>query len=101
MLVRDKSEDGSAELRLRRRIRSFEKLRTLARGAEREEIEEEERRRKGEEMGDVKSLENATLESKREMDIAAALDEMREMKSWRQACSGERGCDAGSSAAME
>lgn len=37
--------------------------------------------REAEEMGDaMKSLENRTLDSKREMDIIAALDEMKSMK---------------------
>lgn len=36
-------------------------------------------------MGDaMKSLENRTLDSKREMDIIAALDEMKSMKVWEQ-----------------
>lgn len=42
----------------------------------------EKRKRDSEEMGDaMKSLENRTLDSKREMDILAALDEMKSMKS--------------------
>ena len=37
--------------------------------------------REAEEMGDaMKSLENRTLDSKREMDIIAALDEMKSMR---------------------
>ncbi|XP_019162986.1 PREDICTED: coiled-coil domain-containing protein 94 homolog [Ipomoea nil] len=50
-----------------------------------EEIEKLKQKRDAEEMGDaMKSLENRTLDSKREMDILAALDEMKSMKS-RQA----------------
>ncbi|KAL2897189.1 YJU2 splicing factor-like protein [Bienertia sinuspersici] len=47
-----------------------------------DELEKEKRKRDSEEMGDaMKSLENRTLDSKREMDIMATLDEMKSMKS--------------------
>ncbi|XP_022932207.1 coiled-coil domain-containing protein 94 homolog isoform X1 [Cucurbita moschata] len=50
---------------------------------EEDEVSEKEKhKRSAEEMGDaMKSLENRTLDSKREMDILAALDEMKSMKS--------------------
>ncbi|KAL5572013.1 hypothetical protein UlMin_021610 [Ulmus minor] len=50
--------------------------------AEDEHVDIEKRKREADEMGDaMKSLENRTLDSKREMDIMAALDEMKSMKS--------------------
>lgn len=50
--------------------------------AEDEELDTEKKKRVAEEMGDaMKSLENRTLDSKREIDILAALDEMKSMKS--------------------
>ncbi|KAH7571966.1 hypothetical protein JRO89_XS04G0176000 [Xanthoceras sorbifolium] len=49
--------------------------------AEDEEGDKEKRKRDVEEMGDaMKALENRTLDSKREMDILAALDEMKSMR---------------------
>jgi len=46
-----------------------------------QEVDKDKQKRDAEEMGDaMKSLENRTLDSKREMDIIAALDEMKSMK---------------------
>ncbi|KAK4852093.1 hypothetical protein QYF36_021062 [Acer negundo] len=50
--------------------------------AEDEVGDDEKKRRDAEELGDaMKALENRTMDSKREMDIMAALDEMKSMKS--------------------
>ncbi|XP_040945329.1 splicing factor YJU2-like [Gossypium hirsutum] len=50
--------------------------------AEDEEVERERNRRKSQRMGDaMKSLENRTLDWKREIDILAALDKMKSRKS--------------------
>ncbi|CAL9115286.1 unnamed protein product [Musa textilis] len=47
-----------------------------------EAVEKEKRKRAEEEMGDaMKSLENRAIDSKQDMDILAALEEMRSMKS--------------------
>ncbi|XP_074577738.1 splicing factor YJU2-like [Curcuma longa] len=49
---------------------------------EEEVVEKEKRKRAEEEMGDaMKSLENRAIDSKQDMDILAALEEMRSMKS--------------------
>lgn len=60
--------------------RNFEPWRS-----EDEEADKEKKKKEAEEMGDaMKSLENRTIDSKREMDILAALDEMKSMRA-RQA----------------
>lgn len=52
-----------------------------------QEVDKDKQKRDAEEMGDaMKSLENRTLDSKREMDIIAALDEMKSMKVWDNTC---------------
>ncbi|KAM7255693.1 hypothetical protein ACFE04_008591 [Oxalis oulophora] len=53
----------------------------MATGAKDEESDTAKRKRDSEELGDaMKALENRTLDSKREMDNLAALDEMKSMK---------------------
>lgn len=50
--------------------------------AEDEQTDKEKRRRDAEKMGDeIKSLENTTLDLKREMDIMSALDEIKSIQS--------------------
>ncbi|XP_048425823.1 splicing factor YJU2 isoform X2 [Pyrus x bretschneideri] len=49
-----------------------------------EEVDKEKQKRESEEMGDaMRALENRTQDSKREMDVMAALDEMKSMKEKR------------------
>lgn len=46
-----------------------------------QEVDKEKQKRESEEMGDaMRALENRTQDSKREMDVMAALDEMKSMK---------------------
>ncbi|MCO5558266.1 hypothetical protein L7F22_011845 [Adiantum nelumboides] len=60
-----------------------------------EAIDEAKKKRDAEEMGDsMKALENRTLDSKREMDIIATLDELISMKARHQALGTEVGLEA-------
>lgn len=60
-----------------------------------EAVDEAKKKRDAEEMGDaMKALENRTLDSKREMDIIATLDELISMKARHQALGTEVGLEA-------
>lgn len=59
--------------------------------AEEEKADKEKRKREAEEMGDaMKSLANRTLDSKREMEMIASLDELKSMKSKQATVSADK-----------